>query len=129
MEIVIGIILILASVFLIAAVLMQEGKSRGLSGAISGGSSDTFLGKSGSASMQKKLSRLTTIVAIIFVVLVLVMYLMQDTVNFSGIVNNDPHDHADHVEDTVADAVEGETTAAAEDTAAPETTAGDAAEG
>ena len=126
MEIVIGIILILASVFLIAAVLMQEGKGRGLSGAISGGSSDTFLGKSGSASMQKKLSRLTTIVAIIFVVLVLVMYLMQDTVNFSGIVNNDPHDHA---EDTVADAVEGETTAAAEDTAAPEPTVGDAAEG
>ena len=53
MEIVIGIILIIASVFLIAAVLMQEGKGRGLSGAISGGSSDTFLGKSGSASMQK----------------------------------------------------------------------------
>lgn len=88
MEIVIGIILILASVFLIAAVLMQEGKSRGLSGAISGGSSDTFLGKSGTASMQKKLSRLTTIVAIVFVVLVLVMYLMQDTVNYSGIVND-----------------------------------------
>ncbi len=126
MEIVIGIILILASVFLIAAVLMQEGKGRGLSGAISGGSSDTFLGKSGAATMQKKLSRLTTIVAIVFVVLVLVMYLMQDTVNFSGIVNNDVHDHA---EDTVADAVEGETTAAAEDTAAPETTVGDVTEG
>ncbi len=125
MEIVIGIILILASVFLIAAVLMQEGKGRGLSGAISGGSSDTFLGKSGSASMQKKLSRLTTIVAIIFVVLVLVMYLMQDTVNFSGIVDsgNDP------VEVVTGDVAEGETTAAAEDTAAPETTVGDVTEG
>ena len=128
MEIVIGIILILASVFLIAAVLMQEGKSRGLSGAISGGSSDTFLGKTGAASMQKKLSRLTTIVAIIFVVLVLVMYLMQDTVDYSGIVNSE-HDH-DHVEDVTGDTTaEGETTAAAEDTAAPETTVGDAAEG
>jgi len=128
MEIVIGIILILASVFLIAAVLMQEGKSRGLSGAISGGSSDTFLGKSGTASMQKKLSRLTTIVAIVFVVLVLVMYLMQDTVDYSGIVdsgNDIP------VEDVAGDttAAEGDTTAAAEDTAAPETTVGDAAEG
>lgn len=125
MEIVIGIILILASVFLIAAVLMQEGKSRGLSGAISGGSSDTFLGKSGTASMQKKLSRLTTIVAIVFVVLVLVMYLMQDTVNYSGIVNDTPVTDA-ATGDTAA---EGETTAAAEDTAAPETTVGDVTEG
>ena len=128
MEIVIGIILILASVFLIAAVLMQEGKGRGLSGAISGGSSDTFLGKSGTASMQKKLSRLTTIVAIVFVVLVLIMYLMQDTVDYSGIVdsgNDIP------VEDAAGDttAAEGETTAAAEDTAAPETTVGDVTEG
>lgn len=128
MEIVIGIILILASVFLIAAVLLQEGKGRGLSGAISGGSSDTFLGKSGTASMQKKLSRLTTIVAIVFVVLVLVMYLMQDTVDYSGIVGSGSDTTA---ADTVAGdtAAEGETTAAAEDTAAPETTAGDAAEG
>ena len=125
MEIVIGIILILASVFLIAAVLMQEGKGRGLSGAISGGSSDTFLGKSGTASMQKKLSRLTTIVAIVFVVLVLVMYLMQDTVNYSGIVNDTPVTDA-ATGDTAA---EGETTAAAEDTAAPETTVGDVTEG
>ena len=90
MEIVIGIILIIASVFLIAAVLMQEGKGRGLSGAISGGSSDTFLGKSGSASMQKKLSRLTTIVAIIFVVLVLVMYLMQGLTNPASVESNFP---------------------------------------
>ena len=125
MEIVIGIILILASVCLIAAVLMQEGKGRGLSGAISGGSSDTFLGKSGAATMQKKLSRLTTIVAIVFVVLVLVMYLMQDTVDYSGIVSTDTHDHAEDVVDDTA-----ETDAAAEtEAAAEETTAGDAAEG
>ena len=125
MEIVIGIILILASVFLIAAVLMHEGKGRGLSGAISGGSSDTFLGKSGAATMQKKLSRLTTIVAIVFVVLVLVMYLMQDTVDYSGIVNTDTHNHAEDVVDDTA-----ETDAVAEtEAAAEETTAGDAAEG
>ena len=85
MEIAIGIILILASVFLIAAVLLQEGKSRNLSGAIGGSTSDTFLGKSGTTSLDKKLSRLTTIVAIVFVVLVVVMYLMQDTTNYSGI--------------------------------------------
>jgi preprotein translocase subunit SecG len=125
MNYVLGAILILASIFLVVAVLMQSSKSHRLSGTIAGGA-ETFFGKTKGSSIDKKLSKLTTIVAIIFVVLVLVMYLMQDTVNFSGIVNNGVHDHA---EDTVADAVEGETTAAAEDTAAPETTVGDVTEG
>lgn len=128
MEIVIGIILILASVFLIAAVLMQQGKSRNLSGAIGGGSSDTFLGKTGASSLDKKLSRLTTIVAIVFVVLVVVMYLMQDTSDYSGIVSGGSDTTAadtaadDTAEDTsvVGDTdVNGEdTTAAGEDTTA-----------
>lgn len=109
MEIVIGIILILASVFLIAAVLMQQGKSRNLSGAISGGSSDTFLGRSGSTSMEKKLSRLTTIVAIVFVVLVLVMYLMQDTTDYSGYVADTDSSVSDTAEaDDTSDLVEND---------------------
>lgn len=121
MEIAIGIILILASIFLIIAVLMQEGKSRNLSGAIGGtSSSDTFLGKSGSTSLDKKLSRLTTIVAIVFVVLVVVMYLMQDTSNYSGVA--DTVDTAEVVDtvDTAEGAAESDnasvdgTTAAAE---------------
>ena len=46
MTIVLGILLILASVFLIVAVLMQGGKSNNrLSGAIAGGA-ETFFGKS-----------------------------------------------------------------------------------
>ena len=122
MEIAIGIILILASIFLIIAVLMQEGKNRNLSGAISGGSSDTFLGKSGSTSLDKKLSSLTTIVAIVFVVLVVVMYLMQDTSNYSGIAGS--VDTAEVV-DTVADA----TTAAADANASVDGTTAAAAEG
>ena len=110
MEIAIGIILILASIFLIVAVLMQEGKSRNLSGAISGGSSDTFLGKSGSTSLDKKLSRLTTIVAIVFVVLVVLMYLLQDTTNYSGVSGIvDDAEVVDTVaEDTAADAAESD---------------------
>ena len=121
MEIAIGIILILASIFLIIAVLMQEGKSRNLSGAIGGGSSDTFLGKSGVTSLDKKLSSLTTIVAVVFVILVVVMYLLQDTSNFSGIADSGNDAVIEDVvpEDTAADAadtnasVDG-TTAAAE---------------
>ena len=121
MEIAIGIILILASIFLIIAVLMQEGKSRNLSGAIGGGSSDTFLGKSGVTSLDKKLSSLTTIVAVVFVILVVVMYLLQDTSNFSGIADSGNDAVIEDVvpEDTAADAAETNasvdgTTAAAE---------------
>jgi len=120
MEIAIGIVLILASVFLIAAVLLQEGKNRNLSGAIGGSTTDTFFGKSGTTTLDKKLSRLTTIVAIVFVVLVVVMYLMQDTTNYSGVV--DSYDDAvvdtTAAEDTTASDASVDGTAAADTTAA-----------
>ena len=77
MEIVIGIILILAALFLIGAVLMQSGKSHNLSGTIAGGA-ETFFGKSKATTLDKKLSKATTIVAIVFVILVLVFYLSQN---------------------------------------------------
>lgn len=80
MEIAIGIVLIIAAVFLVVAVLMQSGKSHNLSGTIAGGA-ETFFGKTKGSTMDKKLSKLTTIVAIVFVVLVLVSYLIQDTDN------------------------------------------------
>lgn len=83
MEIAIGIILIISALFLIVAVLMQQGKNHNLSGAIAGGA-DTFFGKSKASTLDKKLSKLTSIIAVVFTVLVLVFYLMQDTVNFSG---------------------------------------------
>ena len=87
MEVVFGIILIVASLFLIVAVLMQSGKSgKGLSGAIAGGA-ETFFGKSKADTLDKKLSKLTTIVAIVFAVLVIVMYLVQDTTNYAEYVN------------------------------------------
>ncbi len=76
MQLTIGIILIVFAVFLVVAVLMQDGKSHNLSGAIAGGS-ETFFGKSKAASINKKLSVLTTVVAIVFSLLVLVSYLMQ----------------------------------------------------
>ena len=43
-EIILGIILLLLSVAIIVLVLLQEGKSAGLSGAIAGGA-ETFFGK------------------------------------------------------------------------------------
>ena len=80
MEIVFGIILLVASVFLVIAVLMQSGKSHNLSGAIAGGA-ETFFGKEKGKTIDKMLNRLTTIVAIVFTLLVIIVYVIQpDTV-------------------------------------------------
>ncbi|MBQ9510149.1 MAG: preprotein translocase subunit SecG [Clostridia bacterium] len=75
LNIVLGIVLMLAAIFLIVAVLLQGKSSKGLSGAIGGGNADTYYGRNKNNSKQKKLSRLTMIVAIVFAVLVLVMFL------------------------------------------------------
>ena len=83
LNIVFGVLLLIAALFLIVAVLMQNGKSHGLSGAISGGA-ETFFGKQKGASIEKKLSKLTTIVAIVFVVIVLVVYVLQDQTNYDA---------------------------------------------
>ena len=119
MQIAIGILLIIAAVFLVVAVLMQSGKSHNLSGTIAGGA-ETFFGKAKGSTIDKKLAKLTTIVAIVFVVLVLVSYLMQDTVDLSNAGQTIiPADAV--VSDTTAEtepAAEEATDAAAEETEA-----------
>ena len=77
LDIIFGIILLVAAVFLIIAVLMQSGKAEGLSGTIAGGA-ETFFGKTKGKTIDKMLSKLTTIVAIVFTVLVIVVYVIQD---------------------------------------------------
>ena len=86
MEIVLGIILLVAAIFLVVAILMQNGKSHRLSGAIAGGA-ETFFGKTKGASIDKTLNTLTTIVAIVFVIIVVIMYVVQpDTIVDNNIV-------------------------------------------
>ena len=74
-EIVIGVALMVMAGFLVVAVLLQSGKDKSLSGAIGGGSSESFFSRSGSKSWDKILSRITLIVAAIFVVLIIVAYI------------------------------------------------------
>lgn len=74
-EIILGIVLILLSVAIIVLVLLQEGKSAGLSGAIAGGA-ETFFGKNESRTMESKLVLITKIIAISFFVLALVATLL-----------------------------------------------------
>lgn len=77
LNIVLSILLFVSAVFLVIAVLMQSGKSKGV-GAISGGSSETYFGKNKGKSADKKLSLITTIVAIVFVVLALFVFVIQE---------------------------------------------------
>lgn len=58
MEILLKILLVIFSIGLVAAVLLQEGKSAGLSGAISGGAEHLF-GKSKARGMELVLQRVT----------------------------------------------------------------------
>ena len=60
--------------FLIAVVLLQSGKSAGLSGAISGGA-DTFLSKNKAKTWVARLAKMTTWVAVAFMILTLVLCL------------------------------------------------------
>ena len=75
-EIALMIALLVFGVFLTVAVLLQHGKSYGLSGTISGGA-ETFFGKDKGGRIDKVLSRVTTVFGVIFVILVLVVFLMQ----------------------------------------------------
>lgn len=71
----IGSLLIVGSVLIIIVVLLQESNTQGLSGAIAGGA-DTFFGKNKGHTMQAKLKRITTILAIIFFILVLASFIL-----------------------------------------------------
>ena len=76
LELIVGIILIIMSVFLVIAVLLQSGKEKGLSGTIAGGNSDTYFGRSGGSKKEKWLFRLTLIGSIVFVVLTVVLTIL-----------------------------------------------------
>ena len=120
MEFVVGIILIASAVFLVVAVLMQSGKDHNMSGAIAGGA-ETFFGKSKGRTIDRVLNKLTTIVAIIFAVLVVICYIVQP----SATSEEEAAAEETVVETTAAEETEAETTAVEETTVA-ETTSADA---
>jgi len=61
-------------VALVILVLMQEGKSEGLSGAING-VADSYWGKNKGRSIEGTLSRITVVLAVLFFVVSLVLCL------------------------------------------------------
>lgn len=74
LKMVVQIIYILICIALTVIVLMQEGKSAGLSGALTG-STDTFWGKNKGRSAEGALDRATKILAILFILISLVLNL------------------------------------------------------
>lgn len=70
-----GAVLILISVIITIVVLMQEGRSQNLSGAITGGA-DSFVGKSKGRTIEGRLERLTKWLIVVFFVIVLAAFLV-----------------------------------------------------
>ncbi|TQR06752.1 preprotein translocase subunit SecG [Psychrobacillus soli] len=62
------ILLVIVSLALIVVVLLQSGKSAGLSGAISGGAEQLF-GKQKARGMDLVLHRITVVLAVLFFIL------------------------------------------------------------
>lgn len=72
---VLGGLIIFVSLVIVALVLFQSSKKRGLSGAIGGTSADSFFGKNQGQTKEKKLARFTTISAVVFAVLTVAAYI------------------------------------------------------
>ena len=71
-NLVLTIIQVLCGLAVIAVVMLQSGKSAGLSGAIAGGA-DTFLSKNKAKSVDAKLAKMTKWVAVLWILLTLAL--------------------------------------------------------
>ncbi len=69
---IITIVHVILSVILVAVVLLQSGKSAGLSGSIAGGA-ETFFGKNKAKTLDGMLEKATAVVAILFIVTSIVL--------------------------------------------------------
>ena len=76
MSLLFTIILVISSIGLIVSVLMQSGKSAGLSGAIGGGAEQLF-GKQKGRGYDKIFDKATKISAILFIVSALILVALQ----------------------------------------------------
>ncbi len=70
-EYIIGAAVIIVSLIIIGAVLLQQGRRAGINGAISGGA-DTFLSKNKARTVDALLARWTKYIAVLFFVLAIV---------------------------------------------------------
>ena len=74
-KIILIVLEVIASVALIAVVLMQSGKEAGLSGALAG-NNDSYMNKSKMGGMDKMLAKATKWIALAWIVLTLILCLI-----------------------------------------------------
>lgn len=86
LDIILGIVLLVAAVFLVIAILFQSSKSHRLSGTIAGGA-ETFFGKTKGNALDRVLGKVTAVVAIVFCVAVVVMYVAQEQEDISSLIS------------------------------------------
>lgn len=72
-QIILGVLLGIVALLLVVVVMAQPGKDKGLSGAIGGGSSDTYFGKAKSVSKEKVLSTVTVVLCVLLFALLLAL--------------------------------------------------------
>ena len=75
LKLILTIVQVVLCVAVIAIVMLQSGKSAGLSGAISG-AADTFLSKNKAKTADARMAKMTKWVAIVFLVLTMVLTLI-----------------------------------------------------
>jgi len=75
LTIIVTILQVLSGLAVLVIVLMQSGKSAGLSGSIAGGA-ETFMAKGKAKTLDAKLAKATKWFALVFVVLTLILNLI-----------------------------------------------------
>lgn len=76
MTLALSVAIIFMAIAIVVLVLMQSGKSHGLSGTIAGGA-ETFFGKDKAKGTNKLLNKITTVAVIVFALVLIVLYLVQ----------------------------------------------------
>ena len=94
LEMILGVVLVILGLAITLLVMMQEGKSAGLTGSISG-MADSYWGKNKARSMEGKLQKATTWLVVFFFIICLFLNssLFNNTANpntVSGDTNVDP---------------------------------------
>ncbi|MCK5812053.1 MAG: preprotein translocase subunit SecG [Clostridiales bacterium] len=75
LQIIVGILQIIAALAIIVIVLLQSGKAAGLSGSIAGGA-ETFFGKNKGRTMDSMLEKYTGYIAIGFLITSIMLYVL-----------------------------------------------------
>lgn len=75
-QIILSVIYFIVSLVLIAVVMLQSGKSAGLSGAI-GGMADTFMAKGKAKTFDAKLAKATKWIGAVFIILTLILNVLH----------------------------------------------------